>query len=435
MKAPLESRLWYDYPGQSVANIIGSNTLPTHIGRVLDDGSTQLSTHAYNGFGHITNFIDPVGRTLSMTYDTNGIDLLEVRQTRDADNELLATLAYNSQHRPLTMTDAAGQTTAFSWNPRGQLLSVTDAKNEITTYTYDTNGYLLAIDGPLPGTNDTVRATYDSLGRVKQTLTDLSGYTVTYAYDNLDRFTRLTYPDSTFAQYTYDRLDCSEFQDRASRQTFFAHDSMRQLTTVTDPLGRVTQFEWCRCGSPKTLIDPMGRKTSWSVDVQGRLAVKQYADGSRVSYTYENTTSRTQRVTDERQEFAFYTYNVDDTLASVSYGNAAVATPSVSFTYDQHYQRPISMTDGIGTTTYEYNPITTTAVLGAGLLGAIVGPLTNSATSYSYDELQRAVKASMDGVVLTRVFDAAGRVVSASNALAGTFSYAYDGASYRPLST
>jgi YD repeat-containing protein len=51
---------------------------------VLDDGSTQLHTFAYNGFGHVTNAVDPLGRELSFLYATNGIDLLEVRQTRGA---------------------------------------------------------------------------------------------------------------------------------------------------------------------------------------------------------------------------------------------------------------------------------------------------------------------------------------------------------------
>ena len=52
--------------------------------------------------GHLTNSVDPLGRTFSYLYDTNGIDLLEVRQTRAGNNELLAKATYNSQHQPLT---------------------------------------------------------------------------------------------------------------------------------------------------------------------------------------------------------------------------------------------------------------------------------------------------------------------------------------------
>ena len=82
--------------------------------------------------------IDPIGRTFSYIYATNGIDLLEIRQTRAGQNELLSRMTYNAQHLPLTSTDAAGQTTTYTYNARGQLLTRTNAKNETTTYIYDT---------------------------------------------------------------------------------------------------------------------------------------------------------------------------------------------------------------------------------------------------------------------------------------------------------
>src|SRR5690606_29383482 len=144
--------------------------------------------------------------TFSYIYAPNGIDLLEVRQTRAGNNDLLFRATYNAQHLPLTTTDAAGQTTTFTYNARGQLLSETNPKGETISYTYDTNGYLIAVDGPLPGTNDVSTFTYDASGRT-QTKTDESGYTVTFEHDDLDRITRITHPDSTFIQYTYERLD------------------------------------------------------------------------------------------------------------------------------------------------------------------------------------------------------------------------------------
>ena len=60
--------------------------------------------------------IDPVGRTFSYIYAENGIDLLEIRQTRAGQNELLSKMTYNAQHLPLTSTDAAGQTTTYTYN-------------------------------------------------------------------------------------------------------------------------------------------------------------------------------------------------------------------------------------------------------------------------------------------------------------------------------
>ena len=366
---------------------------------------------------------------MTFIYDTNGIDLLEVRQTRHGNNQLLAKMAYNSQHRPVAATDAAGQVTTFTYNARGQLLSLTDPLHEATTCSYDANGYLLSIDGPLPGTNDTVSATYDFLGRVG-TLTDVSGYTLAFNYDDLDRITRVTFPDSTFRQYSYSNLDCVALQDRSGRLTSLGYDNLRQLTQMTDALGRTTRFQWCRCGSPKSIIDPMGRMTSWITDVQGRTIAKQYADGSQENYVYENTTGRLQQMIDQKQQTTFLTYNLDNTIQSVSYGNARVSTPNVTYTWDPDYLRVTSMQDGIGATTYSYNPITPSPMLGAGKPASVTGPLANSTITWAYDALGRPVREVVDGEASTLTFDAANRITAVSNAL-GSFSYSYDGNSTR----
>ncbi|HUA66451.1 MAG TPA: RHS repeat-associated core domain-containing protein, partial [Alphaproteobacteria bacterium] len=431
-KDPLENRVWRDYAGQGGSYEVGANNHPTHLGRVLDDGSTQLYTYAYNGFGRLTNAVDPVGRTFSYVYDTNGIDLLEIRQTRGHNNELLFKATYNSQHCPLTEINASGQTNTFTYNARGQMLTVTDPNGAITTYNYDGNGYLLSVDGPLPGTGDSFSYTYDSFGRVR-TQTDMSGYTMTYDYDNLDRITRITYPDTTFEQTAYDRLDPVMVQDRAGRQTLYQYDNMRQLVKKTDPLNRVTLFDWCNCGAVKSMTDPLGRTTVWDRDVEGRLTDKTYADGSKVAYTYENTTSRIRAVTDENLQDTILTYNLDNTVASCSYDNAIIPTPTVTYTYDPNYERMTSRTDGAGTTSYSYYPITNNPALGAGELASVAGPVTNALITYSYDALGRRVHRFLNGVDSARIFDAAGREVGASNAL-GNFSYAYDGNSDRVTS-
>jgi RHS repeat-associated protein len=437
-KEPLENRVWYNYAGQHgtfsapASVVVGSNNLPSVVGRVLDDGTTQLRTYAYDGFGHVTNSVDPVGRTFSYIYSTNGIDLLEVRMTRAGKNELLSNAAYNDRHLPLTRTDAAGQTTTYTYNARGQILTETNPRNEITTSTYDANGYLLSVDGPLSGTNDVTSFTYDSFGRVR-TKTDVSGYTLTFEFDALDHLVRITHPDSTYEQVTYDRLDPVVVRDRAGRQTLLEYNSIRQLVKRTDPLGRVTLFQWCTCGDLSSLTDPMGRTTFWNKDVQGRLTSKQYGDGSRINYVYENTTSRLRQVIDEKQQIRQFAYNPEDTLKLATFANALVPTPSVTYSYDPDYERITSITDGTGTTLYSYNPVAVSPNLGAGQLASVDGPLPNDTITYEYDELGRRVSTAIDGVATRRTFDAADRVISETNAL-GLFAYTYDGASRRVLS-
>ena len=425
-KEPLENRVWYNYDGQPHPAQIGANSLPSAIGRVLDDGTTQLRTFKYNALGHVTNSLDPVGRSVTYVYSTNLVDLLEVRQTTGANNDLVAKFAYNSQHLPLRTWDAAGQLTTNSYNARGQLLTTTNPGNETTTLTYDTNGYLLSMDGPLPGTNDTTTLTYDAVGRV-QTTTGPDGYTLAYGYDNLDRLTNITYPDATFEGFTYEKLDRVKSRDRMGRETLYTYDSFRHLTSVQDPLNRVTRFDYCGCGAMSGLVDPMGRRTSWDYDIQGRMTAKNWVDGSRIVYSYENTTRRLKWIQDEKGQMKVHDYYADDNLRRISYPIAQIATPTVTFTYDPNYNRRVSMQDGIGLTAWSYYPA---GVFGALKLAAVDGPWENDTVNYYYDALGRVINRTIGGVAQTYAYDALGRTTNVVNAL-GSFRYAYDGATPR----
>jgi RHS repeat-associated protein len=434
-KQPLENRVWYNYPDQNTQGgsaWVGSSDQPTKVGRVLEDGTTQLYTMAYNSFGKLTSSIDPLGRTFSLIYATNGIDLLEIRQTRAANDELLARVSYNTQHLPVTVVDAAGQTNWFTYNARGQLLTATDQKGQTTTFVYDADGHLGIVNGPLPDSADRILLNYDIYSRVRA-ITDSSGYRVDLEYDDMDRLTRMTYPDGTFVVYTYDRLDLATVRDRAGREALFECDSMRHLKKTTDPLGRVMLTDWCRCGQIKSLTDPMGRTTTWLTDVQGRVTGKQHADGSQVIYQYETASGRLKQVIDEKQQVTQYAWNRDDTLKSIAYFSAMIPTPGVSYTYDPDYERVTSMTDGTGTTRYTYNPVTSTPTLGAGALASVDGPLPNDTITYAYDELSRPIHHAINGVGTTRTFDETGRMVGLTNAL-GSFVYGFDGNTARLLS-
>jgi YD repeat-containing protein len=175
VKKPLENRVWYNYPGQSSSIFIGTSSRPSAIGRVLDDGSSQVSYYAYNSLGHITNYTDPLGRNFTYVYATNNQDLLETHMTHNGKNELQNRRNYNTQHKMLTFTDASGQTSSNTYNTRGQLLTATDPLGEVTTYGYGTNGYLLSVTGPLQTANDVTTYTYDRFGRIR-TVTDVQGY-------------------------------------------------------------------------------------------------------------------------------------------------------------------------------------------------------------------------------------------------------------------
>ena len=205
-----------------------------------------------------------------------------MRQTRDGANELLWQATYKAQHLPLTVKDAAGQSTTYTYNTQGQVRTVTNAKNEVTTFNYDANGYLISMDGPLPGLTDQSTWTYDAIGRVL-TRTDESGYTLSVDHDALNHLTKIIFPDGTLrAVYLHAAGSYPLSATEPAQQTTFEYNSARQLTKRTDPLNRATLFQWCNCGELGSMTDPMGRTTTWHHDIQARVTNKEHADGSKV---------------------------------------------------------------------------------------------------------------------------------------------------------
>lgn len=441
IKKPFEGRVQYGYPDESSDgshSYVGSLRFPSSITRTLDDNTQQVYQYEYNAFGQVVKSVDPLGRTFKLIYGTNGIDLMEMRQTRAGNNDLLGKWTYDDRRNPVTSTDASGRKTTFFYNSRGQVETATNAKNETTTYAYDANGYLTKVDGPLAGDSDRTDFTYDNYGRVR-TATSVEGpassdqWTRTFDYDALDRVTRITYPDSTTEEAVYSRLDLRRSKDRLGRWTQFLHNALRQVVEMRDPAGRITKYEWCRCGALQKLTDPLGRETHWTYDVQGRLTKKTYADASEQTYEYETAISRLKKMTDPAGNVANYKYYIDNTPYKVEYDPASgfADVPDVTFTWDPNYRRPATVGDSLGVYTYTYGPFVSnfygSAGKGRGMLsGVLNGVLANADISYEYDELGRPAKRQVNGTANESQwhYDTAGRLSDWSNPL-GTFTPTY----------
>jgi RHS repeat-associated protein len=454
-KQPLENRVWSTYASQPDYQHAGPSANPSQVARVLGDGSTQLNQFEYNSTGKTTKTTDPVGRVMSYVYDPNNIDLLEIRQTRGTNNELERKFTYNTLHEPLTDTDAAGQVTTNTYNAQGQLLTRKNAKNEATTYAYGGTvpaGLLASITSPPFNSVSAVTTfTYDSFKRVR-TVTDSDGYSVTTDYDNLDRKIKVTYPDTTFEQFQYAdnvtgamTLDLTGSRDRRGLWTYRHYNANQKMESITDPANRTTQYGWCTCGALTSITDPKNQTTTFYRDIQSRVYQKVFQDGTTIDYLYEGqtapnavgATSRLQSSTDAKNQRTNYAYFADDNIQQVSYTNSAgqaltPPTPSVSYTYDSNYNRVATMIDGIGTTTYGYNPIAVPPALGAGQLASIDAPLANDTITFGYDQLGRVTNRSVNGSANseTWTFDSLGRVSTDVNKL-GTSTNTFVGVTSR----
>ncbi|MDA8093981.1 MAG: RHS repeat protein [Betaproteobacteria bacterium] len=419
VRYPLEGVIWYDYAGQPWPAYPGTLQTPSDVGRVLSDGTSQVTHYNYNVQGLVTQRIDPDGRETDYTYAPNGIDLVEVQQKTASGFDVLARYTYNAQHEPLTYTDAAGQTTTYTYNARGQRTSVTDPLGETTTYVYDGNGYLTSVVDALGHVQRSF--TYDAYGRVASD-TDSQGYTRKFTYDALDRITAITYPDGTTTQYAWNKLDLASVTDRQGNTTTYTYDADRNLVAVTDPLGQVTKYTYTPGGKLATMTDPNGNTTTWTRDLEGRVIAKTYADGKGDALAYDNA-SRLVSVTDALGQTQDYSYDRADLVTGISYANAVNPTAAVTYSYDPYYRRLTGMSDGLGTTSFGYVPA---GSMGALELASVAGPFgANDTVGYAYDALGRVIQRTTDVETGYR-YDALGRVSEEANPL-GTFRYRYLG--------
>jgi RHS repeat-associated protein len=426
IKAPLENRVWFNYPGEPVTGGLGtaqSGSLdsPSAMGRVLDDGSTQLTTAQYDSIGNLTSKVDAIGRQTSWTYAANQTDLVSIQQKTGANTT--ATLAQYGNyvnHQPQTYTDAAGKVWKLAYNASGQVTQKTDPLGYTTNYVYNATGYLTTVtnqNGVVTGTY-----TYDTTGRIAS-ITDSEGWVVKYTYDAMNRVTLETYPDGTTRKYTYTKLDLASVTDRQGRVTSYTYDANRNLLTLTDPNGDVTKFARYENGKLKTLTDANGNVTTYAIDVESRPISKTDAAGAVVTNTWQNSISRIASVTDALGQTKQYTYTADDMLAGVSYPNAVTPTPSVTYAFDPYYARATSMTDGYGTTTYAYVPPGTQGALS---IAKETGPAINANASYTYDALGRMAYRAVGGNPETFTYDALGRMNSHGDDI-GEFTLSYLG--------
>lgn len=474
-KEPLEGRVWFNYPNQNSAHTVGDLTVPTKTVRAVEGagGATTwiMSQASYNSLGLPTGTVDPEGREMKYEYYmaadgsqfTDNQDVHYVKVNNSGSWETLMTVSQykvvggKSVHLPEIMTDAAGVQTTISYNAKGQVASVTVSKGgntETTNYIYDTEpngtadayGYLIRVEHTSPVNAAqfvTLESrTYDSAKRVR-TVTDADGYTVTYDYDSLDRVTLVTHPDATTEQLVYtdgtkQTLDVWASKDRSGRWTRTRYNALRQPVMQLDALARLTQWEWCKCGSLSKLIDAQGKVTFWKRDIQGRVTDKILPDTKKYSYTYQPLSGRVSTVaypndamvTPTSQTTFTNEYYGGGQLKKKDYRDAAMA--DVTYGAADYLGRPTTITDGTGTTTASYVPLTS-ASDGAGQTATVNGPLAHDTLRYSYDYQGRMTKheivsddlstASRSEEVTAR--DSLGRVTQMVNNL-GTFNSTFN---------
>jgi RHS repeat-associated protein len=462
IKYPEEARIWYNYPGQTSSHAPGTLKSPSKTVKAVEDEngvqSWSMTQNEYEpNYGKVSKTIDPLGREMVYEYNPNstvagaitGIDLTALKVKNGASYETIVSYSNFVNSLPQTVTEASGTVTSHLYNSKGQITQTTVTKgsdSETTKFIYDldldgtpdAHGYLVEVQRTDP-TNPTGFITlmsyeYDNAGRIREE-TDTEGYTRIFDYDNFDRITLITHPDNTTEQFVYSNLDLEAQKDRNGNWTRFRYDAYRRPVIRQDANGDLTQFEWCRCGDIRKIIDANFNVTHWKRDAQGRVTEKVFPDGTKNSYNYQPYSGLLDAVTYANDQASGqptmrYRYFIDGSMQSVDYTD--VNTPDVSYEYNDPLARLTAHIDQLGTTGYSYLPFTGTQN-GAGELYEINGPWADDTARMAYDWQSRlTTRQILDDTSPTanvlhsvvRDFDSLGRLESEVNNL-GTFTFEY----------
>jgi RHS repeat-associated protein len=352
-------------------------------------------------------------------------------------NASAITLSYNAQGRIQQVTDPAGRTAIYTYDPSGQqLTSVTTAAGTVSyTYTAETSGpraFALASVSTPAGTHAFYE--YDPQGRPQKTQRDGGAETVTYSYatggvrmtDADGRVTDMGFDDSGRIVRTVDALDhqqTAEFDDNSNLTavtpdgggtTSFTYDSKNNLTGSSDPLGSQERLAYDPVFNHLTLAtDALGHITSFNLDANGNTVSANYVNGSRDQYSYDGQGDLTRSV-DRNGKPTDFTIDKSGLVTSAQFGDGS----HTDYTYDAHANL-ISATNAQGTISMQYDL--------ADRLTRIGYP-NGRFLAYSYNSGGQLIQANdQTGFVVNYLYDQAGRLTSLTDA-SGASSYTYDAA-------
>ena len=208
----------------------------------------KISTQWHSTFRLPTQVDEPAKRT-TFTYDSMGNMLTKIVLDTTTSQSRTWTYTYNSFGQILTAdgprTDVTDVTTYTYYSCTagyqcGQLHTITNAAGHITTYdTYNAHGQPLTITDP----NAVVTTlTYDARQRLTSRSVDAEQTTLAYWPTGLLK--KVTLPDSSFLEYTYDAAHrLTEIEDSEGNRLVYTLDAMgnRTAENLRDSSNALTQ--------------------------------------------------------------------------------------------------------------------------------------------------------------------------------------------------
>ncbi len=401
--------------------LVGLQSLPYFASSTGRTGATTTialySTYFYDALWRVIKVTDGVGST-TYTYKPWQTTVVDPR----SNPKLLQYDAYKNLATVVEFNATSTGTTTYAYDASNNLVNVTDAQGNTRAFTYDGLGRRTsAQDLHAPGdpTFGTWAYVYDA-ANLRQSV-DPKGQVVNYTYDVLNRPLTEDYTGSpgTEVLNTYD--SCS----KGIGQLCAASSTSAYITYTYNPLGLRASETAKIVGTTTTFT------TSYLYDQIGNQTYITYPDGSKVQYVY--TSGNQIDAVFEKEGgvgtatttiVSKFTYAPTGDIATVQYGNGATTTNRYDANTLYRLASRVTATPTAGRAqdlTYTYDTVgNITQITDAS------NSATNKVVRYAYDALNRLTAASTTSATTTPdysysyTYDKLGNITSGP---AGVYAY------------
>lgn len=423
---------------------------------IAPDGGTYDFTYSY---GDLVSFSTPEGITTTFDYDSD--HMLEEKDTEGRVVEY----QYDDEWRVTDRTNENGDTTHYGYDDENHKTIITDPLGNFRTISYDEEGRWLnhrwltqtelygqpalivikeeqALYGAagnmisfIDGEDNQTVYNYDENGNRIERI-DAAGNPTLWEYDDYNNLIKETDARDNVTEYEYDGIYRNlikttwyiEGNPVYESRTYYppGHPNERLLHTFTNARGFTTTYEeYHASGNPEKITGPLGKETTFTYDIMGRMLTRTEkidAGASRTtSYEYNDDGRRTKIIYDDGsyEEFHYDCCDMDwmkDRNGIYTY-----------YTYSGTHKRLIEE-KGNRLTEYEYDE-------NDNLVKKTVynEPYNDQITEYSYDAANRLIEVKALGssmnLITRNVYNGADKIVSREQKLGEswiTTTYDYD---------